>query len=123
MTSFAVMVNSYVDKAHTSSAANAFQYALDLDDSGHKVEIYLDGAATQWVGTVERNNDHPVYKYYVEAQERDVLAGACEYCANAYDATEALEEAGVPLLGDASMGHGPDVGELVDAGYELLTLG
>jgi hypothetical protein len=64
-----------------------------------------------------------VYKYYEKARDRDLISGACAYCAGAYDATEDLKEAGIELLDDASMGHGPDVGTLYDDGYELITMG
>jgi len=123
MGKYAVMINAATDDAHTSSAGNGIEYGLDLAKAGHEVEIYFDGSATRWPDTLKRNPDHPVNKYYDEAMERDLIAGACEYCAHAYDAAETLEEEGIPLLGGATGGHGPDVGELASDGYELLTIG
>jgi hypothetical protein len=51
-----------------------------------------------------------------------LLAGACGYCANAFDAAEACERSGVPLLSDSGE-HAPAVAQLANEGYELLTIG
>jgi len=79
---FAVLINA--DPDHTGPTANEIEYALDLDGSGYQVDVYFDGAATQWPSTLEENPDNPVNKYYQEVREKGLIDGACGFCANAY---------------------------------------
>lgn len=119
MARYAIMVNAGPEMV--GSEANGLQYALRLDDEGHEVVVYLDGAATKWPGEIETRPDHPVAEYFYEAVERGILGGACGFCAEAFGGTEGCHEADVTLHGDD--GHGPDVGELVTEGYQLVSVG
>jgi hypothetical protein len=101
-------------------AANGLEYAIDLDDGGHDVEVFLDGAATRWAGRLESKPDHPVGEHFEEAEERGLIAGACGYCADAFDATEGVEARDIGIL--AADEHGPGVGELAET-HNLLTIG
>jgi hypothetical protein len=123
MAKYAIMLNAATDDSHAGAAANGLEYGIDLANAGHDADIYFDGAATRWPAVLRKQEDHPVAKYYEEVTEMGLVAGACGYCADSYDAVEALEAEGIPLLDDAAAGHGPDVGALVDEGYELLTVG
>lgn len=116
---FAVLINA--DPDHTGPTANGLEYALDLDESGYQVEIYFDGSATQWPATLDDNPDHPVNKYYEQATENGLIGGACGYCANSYGTYDELNELGVDLLGGRE-NHGPHAGELINDGYELITV-
>ncbi|WP_143423307.1 DsrE family protein [Halegenticoccus soli] len=116
---FAVLVNADTDSV--GPAANGLEYAIDLDDSGYHVEVYFDGSATQWPPLLEEKPEHPVNKYYEEIQERNLLQGVCGYCADAFGVADENEELGVELLGGRE-DHGPHVGELVDEGFELITV-
>lgn len=116
----AFLVNAGPDDV--GSMANTLQYALSLDDAGHEVAVYLDGPATRWPAEVQRRSDHPVAEYLEEARERDLLEGACAFCADAFGATEGCERADVDLLGSQD-DHAPDAGRLVDEGFELNTVG
>jgi hypothetical protein len=120
MARHAFMVNAGPDDV--GSMANALQYALSLDDAGHDAAVYLDGPATQWPREVERLSDHPVADYLEAAQRRGLLAGACAFCADAFDGTRGCERAGIDLLGSPDT-HGPDVARLVEDGFELHTVG
>lgn len=120
MNKYALLLNASTDDV--GPAANGLEYAIDLDDAGHDVEVFFDGEATQWPGTLEAKPDHPVNEYFEEIDDRDLVGGACGFCANAFDAVEGCEEAGIELLGGPDE-HGPDVGELTESGYELLTVG
>lgn len=105
------------------SALNAIEYALTLDMAGHTVAIYLDGAATQWPGELQTRADHPLSKGLATATKRELIAGCCAFCADAFGGTAGCREADIPLLGVAGKEHGPNVARLVDDGYELLTVG
>jgi len=104
------------------SALNAIEYALSLDEEGHTVAIYLDGAATQWPVEMDARVDHSLSKGLATATERERSAGCCAFCADTLGGTEDRQKAGIPLLGVAGEKHGPDVARLVDEGCELLTV-
>lgn len=120
MAKYAVLVNA--DTEQVGPAANGLEYALDLAENGHQVEVFFDGAATQWIPELEGNEKHPVYDYYEQAREQGLVGGACGYCATSFGVYDEVEEAGVEPLGGQE-NHGPHVGDLVDEGYELLTVG
>lgn len=119
MGSYAIMLNA--DTESIGPTANALEYAIDLDENGHEVDLYFDGVATQWPGTLSEKPEHPVNEYFEEADERDLIGGACSYCANAFGGTEGVQEAGIELLGGD--GHGPDIGELATDGVDIITVG
>lgn len=64
---FAVLVNADTDEPN--QLANGLQYAVDLDDSGFHVEVYFDGAATDWIPVFRENSDHTIKPYYDEVYE------------------------------------------------------
>lgn len=119
-TKYAIMINAGPDRAPTAN--NAFEYAVDLDDEGYEVEVFLDGQATKWPAEFADNPDRPFTHRWKQIQRRGVLAGACGYCANAFGAKEACELADVQLLsGDEQ--HAPSVGKLARENYEIITMG
>lgn len=120
MSQYALMMNAGPDRV--GSAVNGFQYALKLDDHDHEVSVYLDGEATQWPGELQSRDGHPMNEYFSELRERELIAGACQFCANAFDGTAGCREAGIDLLGENG-DHGPDVGRLAADGVQLLTVG
>ena len=117
---FAVLLNAGPED--TAVAGNGFNYALELDEAGYDVQLFLDGKATQWPAEFAENPDRPYNHDWEKIETRGLLAGACGYCANAFDATEACEDSGIELLSD-EMSHAPAVARLADEGYELLTIG
>lgn len=42
---YVIMLNASTDDV--GPTANGLEYALDLEESGHEVQVYLDGSATQ----------------------------------------------------------------------------
>ena len=121
MSRYALLLSAGPDRVGT--ALNGIEYALSLDDGGYTVAIYLDGAATQWPGEMETRVDHPLSKGLTSAIDRELIAGCCVFCADAFGGVEGCRAAGIPLLGVAGEEHGPDVAQLVDDGYELLPVG
>jgi hypothetical protein len=74
---------------------NALTTAHEFKEAGHDVVVVFDGAGTKWVAELSREN----HKYHGLFEEvRDVVAGACSYCAEAFGVKEAVEGAGVELL-------------------------
>lgn len=119
MSKYAVLLNASTDDV--GPAANGLEYALDLDEGGHDVDVYFDGAATQWPGELVEKPNHPINDFFEAADDRDI-AGACGFCADSFGGTEGCREAGVEILGGADE-HAPKPSELVGEGYELLTIG
>lgn len=119
MGTYTIMLNGDTDQI--GPTANGLEYALDLDGHGHDVEVYFDGVGTRWLGELTANPEHPVNEYYEQARESGLIAGACEYCAGAFGATEGVRESGVDFVGDG--GHGPDLGKLATEGSAFITLG
>lgn len=66
----------------------------EFKDAGDEVKLLFDGGGTVWPGALAKE-DHPAHKLWESVH--DVVAGACSYCADAFDATSGVEEAGVKL--------------------------
>lgn len=120
MPKYAVLVSAGPERI--GSALNGFEYALSLADDGHDVAIYLDGPATTLPEELDTMADHPLRRRLDESIEREVLTGACAFCAEAYDGTTGCRDRELDLLGTAGEEHGPDVATLVDDGFELVTI-
>jgi len=117
---YAILLNAGPDDAPVAS--NGFNYALEFDDAGYEVQVFLDGAATKWPQTFTDDPDLPFNYAWAQLRERGLLAGACGYCANAFDVAAACERSGIDLLSDSTE-HAPAVAQLADEGYEMLTIG
>ncbi|WP_194286899.1 DsrE family protein [Halomicrobium sp. LC1Hm] len=117
---YAILLNAGPDQ--TPVAGNGFNYATELAAAGYEVELYLDGEATKWPATYAENPDHPFHDEWDRIVRSGILAGACGYCANAFDVADAYDDADAELLSDAT-DHAPEIAQLADDGYELLTIG
>ncbi|WP_256299149.1 hypothetical protein [Haloarchaeobius salinus] len=95
-----------------AAAGNGFQYAIELDDAGYEVDVFLDGVATKWPAEFAEDPGRPFSRNWK-------LIEQCGYCANAFDSKEACERSGVTLLSDE---HAPAVAQLADEDYEILTI-
>lgn len=120
MSKYAILLNTSTDDV--GPTANGFEYAIDLDRGGHDVDLFFDGVATRWPGQLVEKPDHPINKFFEEAEERGLVAGACGFCADSFGGAEGCEKAGVEILGSPDE-HAPKPSELIDEGYELLTVG
>jgi hypothetical protein len=61
--------------------------------------------------------DHKSHRLYESVRDR--VVGACGFCAQAFDATDGVRSAGVPLL-DEYHRH-PRFRRMVEHGYEVIT--
>ncbi len=118
--SYAVLLNA--GPSDTPTAGNGFNYALELDAAGYEVQLFLDGEGTKWPAEFGENPDRPFSTEWERIQERALLAGACGYCANAFDVADACEASGIELLSDADE-HAPAIAQLASQDYEILTVG
>ncbi|MDP9023204.1 MAG: hypothetical protein M3N57_11050 [Actinomycetota bacterium] len=95
---------------------NAMMVVREFTEAGDDATLIFDGAATRWPGKLS-DPDHVAHRLYESV--RGAIAGACSYCADSFDATDDVREAGVTLL-DEYKRH-PSFRSLVVAGYEVLT--
>ena len=95
---------------------NALVTAREFKEAGDEVVIVFDGAGTQWIGEL-LDEEHKYHRAFERV--RDVVAGACSYCAEAYGVTDTVEQAGIPLL-DEYARH-PSIRRLIDEGYAVVT--
>ncbi len=96
--------------------ANALITAREFKESGDEVVLLFDGAGTQWI----RELVDPDHKYHGAFERvRDVVSGACSYCASAFGVKEDVERAGIALL-DEYERH-PSIRRLVTDGYSVVT--
>jgi hypothetical protein len=114
-----VAIFVHADKGQLARIVHGFWYAEQLKARNYDVEVIFDGAGTQGLASLLE----PGHKYgglVTKALQSGVLKGACPYCARAFQVTEALSQAKIPLIDDHS-GH-PDLGRYVEEGYEIITL-
>ena len=103
------------DPSNPGKFANPLTYAVQLDEAGHEVAVYFDGAATNWFdGYGERAP--PAVEAYEQARDAGLIAGVCDHCATAMGVVDAVEAEGFDIDGTD---HAPDVAGLTEDGYEL----
>lgn len=114
----AAMVVLADDETHEGlgRVVNAMVAARELVEGGDEVKLVFDGGGTVWPGVLA-NPDHPAHKLWESVHP--AVAGACSYCADAFDATSGVEEAGVKLL-DEYKRH-PSFRALLQDGYQVIT--
>jgi hypothetical protein len=102
--------------ADMGRAVNALTTVQEFAEEGDEVTLIFDGAGTRWAAALvkEENKLHPAFE-----KVRDKVAGACHYCAGAFEVREELERSGVPLLREHN-GH-PSLRSLVNDGFEVIT--
>jgi hypothetical protein len=102
--------------ADLGRVVNAMMTAKEFHEAGDDVRLIFDGAGTGWLGVLSdpEHSTHPLFE-----QVRDVVSGACGFCAHAFDAEEGVKHAHIQLL-DEYQGH-PSVRDLVASGYQVIT--
>jgi hypothetical protein len=95
---------------------NALTTAKEFKEAGDDALVIFDGAGTKWIAELARD-DHKYNALFEDV--RDIVGGACSYCADAFGVKADVEQSGVELLEDYR-GH-PSVRKLVNDGYEVIT--
>lgn len=93
--------------------SNALVMAKELYEAGHTVKIIFDGAGTEWLPEITKENSH-FYKFYNELN--DLIVGVCDFCAGAFKVKEQIKS--VKLLPEY-MGH-PSFKKYVEEGYQII---
>lgn len=97
---------------------NALETAREYKQDGDADDVTLifDGAGTEWIPELE-DPEHDAHEVY--ASVKDVIEGACRFCAKSFGVFQQIEQTDVPFLSDFE-GH-PSIKSLVDEGYEVIT--
>lgn len=96
--------------------ANALTSAKEFKEAGDQTTIVFDGAGTRWVAELS-DPDHRLHKAFESV--KDVVEGACAYCAKSFGVKEEVQKSEVPLLEEYA-GH-PSLQRLVSEGYQVIT--
>jgi hypothetical protein len=95
---------------------NAMVATKELMDAGDAVKLIFDGGGTVWPGELAQE-DHKAHRLWESVH--GAVHRACSYCAEAFDATLSVQEAGVKLL-DEYKRH-PSLRSLLHDGYQVIT--
>ncbi len=95
---------------------NAMIATSELHEAGDDVKLLFDGGGTVWPGELAKD-DHAAHGLWESVHE--VVAGACSYCADAFEARTGVEQAGVKLLEEFK--RHPSFRSLLQDGYQLIT--
>lgn len=102
--------------ADLGRAFNALVTTKELKEAGDNVRLIFDGAGTKWPGVLS-DPEHLAHGMYRAVS--DVVAGACSFCAKAFEAEEGVRTAHVHLM-DEYEGH-PSIRRLVSEGHQVIT--
>lgn len=91
---------------------------LDLNQNGQEGLIVLEGESVTLVEKMSAPG-HFLSDLYQKARSAGIIHGACKACSAKLKATEAIEKAGIPLIGDMN-GH-PSMSQFLAKGYEVIT--
>lgn len=94
---------------------NALLTVKEAKEAQDEVRLIFDGAGAKWIGLLA-DPEHRSHALYAGIE--DQITGVCQYCANAFGATESVLAAGVPLL-DEYQQH-PSLRTLVHDGFQVL---
>ncbi|UGY94757.1 hypothetical protein [Streptomyces gobiensis] len=102
--------------ADLGRVTNALVAAKEFKEAGDEIKVIFDGAATKWPEALT-DSGHVAHAAYQAVS--DVVAGACGFCAKAFDAEQGARQAHVHLL-DEYEGH-PSIRLLVSQGHQIIT--
>ncbi|EMS80228.1 DsrE family protein [Desulfotignum phosphitoxidans] len=91
---------------------------LDLHANGQQGKIVLEGESVTLVEKMSQPG-HFLSDLYQKAKDAGIIHGACKACSAKLKATKAVENAGIPLIGDMN-GH-PAMSQFLAQGYQVIT--
>lgn len=95
---------------------NALELVKEASQAGDQAELVFDGAGVKWIPALN-DPEHDLHPVFEEVRER--VAGACEFCANAFGVKEAVRNADVSLLSEFE-GH-PSLHKRIADGFQVVT--
>jgi hypothetical protein len=101
MHTIALVVFSQLEAAGHSAIYRAMMFAQELQRAGDDVTLVFDGAGSVAAAELAQPA-HPMHALFHDIRPR--VRGVCRFCAKSYGVLDAIEVAGLPLLGD-DRGH------------------
>jgi hypothetical protein len=92
--------------------------ALDMEKKGYEGKIIIEGAATELIPALAKENN-PLYKLWQKAKTGGLVEGVCKACATKMGTLEAAKDQGLTLL-DEMTGH-PSMARYRDDGFEIVS--
>ncbi len=92
--------------------------ALDMDHKGHTARVVIEGAATQLIPDLAKQ-DNPLHGLWEKAKAADLIAGACKACAGKMGTLDTAKTEGLELL-DEMNGH-PAMSTYLQDGFEVIS--
>jgi hypothetical protein len=92
--------------------------SLDLAKQGMEGKIILEGEAVTLVPLMA-DSGHFLHPLYLQVRHQGLILGACRACSIKLKVADAIEQAGISLIGEMS-GH-PAMSHYINAGYSILT--
>jgi hypothetical protein len=105
--------DSHSDLART---LNALALVKEAKEAGDPVELVFDGAAVAWIPILD-DPEHKLNKVFNAVRQQ--VAGACEFCAGAFQVKEGIRRAGIRFLSEYE-GH-PSLHQRAAEGYQIVT--
>lgn len=117
MTQVAIVVLADTEShGDLARVVNALQATKEFKEADDDVKLIFDGAGTGWISKLS-DSEHKLHPLFQAI--RDKIAGACEFCAGAFQAKENIKAQGIQLLGGFE-GH-PSFKQVMDEGYTIIT--
>lgn len=123
MSKYALVVMSETGEDHPGGQGrmlHALQAASEFRSAGVDVCLWFHGIGVEWLAVFEARSDRfaEVYGPLFDSL-RDVVGGACEFCAaKRFKVDGSATALGVPLVGGANEHH--TIAHLVADGYEVV---
>lgn len=95
---------------------NALELAKELQEHGDEVKIVFDGAGTEWIPELEKE-EHDVHPLYSAVKEN--IHGACRFCAKAFGVFKEIRDSDVDLLDEYDQ-H-PSLRNFIVDDYRVVT--
>ncbi|CAM2825229.1 DsrE family protein [Paenibacillus sediminis] len=101
-------------------ALHSLVYTQELHEAGHQVKLIFDGQGVLWISKFQ-DASHMANPLFNAVKKLGVIE-ACEHCASAFNVTESVKEAGVPLSTDNDKAGHASVADLISEGWQIITL-
>jgi hypothetical protein len=113
----ALVIYSKLEGAGNSAIYRNLMFAQELQRAGDDVSIVFDGAGSVAAADLAQPG-HKMHALFNDV--RGLVRGVCHHCAKSYGVQDAIEHAGLPLLGD-DRGHASLRALLVE-GRQIVTV-
>lgn len=117
MHKIALVIYGKLEGSDNSAIYRALMFAQELARAGDDVTIVFDGAGSVAAAEMSQTG-HRFHALLTDV--KPYVRGVCRFCAKSYGVLDAIEAAGLPLLGD-DRGHA-SLRALLNEGRQIVTV-